>query len=46
MLNHLATQLRSWKFTGDESREELIETFEAADAAVKAQYWEFSQGMD
>ena len=46
MLNHLANNLRTWKFTGDESREELIESFEAADAAVKAQYWEFSQGKD
>lgn len=47
MIKNLAEKLRLWKSNGTwESRDELFEILEAADAAIKAQYWEMTQGMD
>jgi len=41
MLKSLAQKLHKWKSTGTwEARDELYEMLEAADAAMKAQYWE------
>ena len=47
MLKNMAEKLRVWKSSGTwESREELFEILEAADMAIKAQYWEMTHGMD
>lgn len=47
MLKTLSEKLRLWKSGGTwESREDLYEILEASDAAIKAQYWDMTQGMD
>ena len=47
MLKNLGEKLRLWKSNGTwEAREDLFEILEAADSAIKAQYWEMTQGMD
>lgn len=47
MLEQLNGKLRFWYDDGkDESRQDLFEMLEAADAALKAQHYEAMKGMN
>lgn len=47
MLKMLTEKLKTWKFRGTwDARRELYEMLEAASAALKAQYFETTQGLD
>jgi len=47
MLASLGERLHTWKFKGTwEARRDLYEILEASEAALKAQYYQSTQGLD